>query len=81
MYINEKVGVVTVYNSSNNSVLPWKIKWNNRVYTTRTVDFHHIHKDEQSLFHLFGVTDGSVFFRLRFNAQTLQWILEEMGEL
>lgn len=80
MSINEKTSVVTVYNHTNNTVLPWKIKWNQRVYTLRFVDFHHLVRDENTLFHVFGVTDGSVFFRLRFNTETLQWFLEDMTE-
>lgn len=80
MTINEKASVVTVYNHTNNTVLPWKIKWNHRVYTIRLLDFHHLIRDEETLFHIFGVTDGNIFFRLRFNTQTLQWFLEDMSE-
>lgn len=81
MEIYEKVGVVTVYNHTDNTVLPWKIKWNNRVYTTCDVEFHHLHREENDLFHVFGVTDGTVFFRLRLNSQTLQWVLEDTEEV
>lgn len=79
MNVNEKIGVVTVYNHTSNSFLPWKIKWNNRVYTTCAVDFHHLIRDEDVLFHVFGVTDGNMFFRLRFNTETLQWFLEAIS--
>jgi len=79
MIINEKASVVTVYNHKNNTVLPWKVKWSGRVYTLLSVDFHHLIRDENTLFHVFGVTDGNIFFRLRFNTETLQWFLEELS--
>ena len=77
--IHEKVSVITVYNREKKSVLPWRLKWQGRVYTIRKLGFHHTVHAGRVLHHIFSVTDGSMFFRLDLDTESLTWTLEEVS--
>ena len=78
--INEKISVITIFRhrSTQNEVLPWKIKWQGRIYHIQKIGFHHLIREGRKLFHIFSVTDGNLDFRLRFDTENLHWILEEV---
>ncbi len=76
--INEKISVITIYDKKN--VLPFRIKWQGRVYDISKIGFHHKIKEGTRLFHIFSVTDGNLDFRLKFDTETLHWILEEVSD-
>ncbi len=38
--INEKISVVTVYNREKRTALPWRLKWQGRVYTITHLGYH-----------------------------------------
>lgn len=76
--IHERVSVVTIYNKDGN-VLPWKVKWNDRIYSTTKIGLHYPLKEGQKLFHVFGVlTDNNTSLKLSLDTETLQWMLEEV---
>ena len=79
--INEAASVITIFSKNTGKVLPWKIKWNSRTYTITTVDFHHAYRKHTTLFHIFSVSDGNLYFRLSLNTENLSWILEEVSEV
>jgi len=78
--INETTSVIAVFNKDSRLVLPWKIKWSGRTYTITTVDFHHAYRKHTTLFHIFSVSDGNLFFRLSLNTDSLGWMLEEVSD-
>ena len=78
--INEKVSVVTVYNREKKTVLPWRLKWQGRVYTISTLGYHHTQRVGRVLHHIFSVATGSMFFRLNLDTETLSWTLEEVSD-
>lgn len=78
--INEKVSVVTVYNRDKKTVLPWRLKWQGRVYTITKLGYHHTTRVGRVLHHIFSVTAGSMFFRLNHDTETLSWTLEEVSD-
>lgn len=78
--INEPISVVSLYNRNGAVVLPAKVKWNGKVYRITKVGFHHKMKIGQTLQHIFSVTDGAMFFRLRLDTDTLHWFLEEVSD-
>jgi hypothetical protein len=76
--LNEKVSVITVYNYDTGLVMPKRLKWHGREYTLTQLGYHHRVRYGRTLMHIFHVTDGSTTFRLRFDTDTLHWILEEV---
>lgn len=78
--INEPISVITLYERTGAIVQPAKIKWNGRIYRITKVGFHHKTKFGQTLQHIFSVTDGKMFFRLRLDTDSLHWFLEEVSD-
>jgi len=78
--INEPITVLSIYERLGARVMPAKIKWNGRVYKITKLGFHHKVKIGQTLNHIFSVTDGKMFFRLRLDTDTLHWFLEEVSD-
>ncbi len=76
--INEKVSVVTIYNK-NGTILPWKVKWKNRIYNTIKIGFHHQLRQGRKLLHIFSIlTDNNISFKLTLDSETLHWVLSEV---
>ncbi|MDQ5901196.1 MAG: hypothetical protein QG600_774 [Patescibacteria group bacterium] len=78
--IHEDVSVITVYDHTKRRVLPWRLKWHGRTYTITQIGLHYTLSEGSTLYHLFSVSDGSMFFRLKLNTQTLHWRLEEVSD-
>ena len=76
--INESVSVNLLSNHIKKSVLPWVIYWRGRRYTITKIGLHHFMREGRVLFHVFSVTDGTTFFRLRLDTETLYWKLLEI---
>lgn len=58
--------------------MPYKLRWNGRDYFIKKLGYHHKIKEGKTLIHIFSVSADSLAFRLRFNSDTLSWILEEV---
>jgi len=41
------------------------------------VGLHHLYREGKVLFHIFSVVADTLFMRLRFDTDTLYWVLEE----
>lgn len=78
--INEPISVVAIYDRVRNDVTPWRIKWQNRIYTISQIGYHHTVREGRSLLHIFSVTDGNTAFRLKHDTETLGWTLEEISD-
>jgi hypothetical protein len=78
--INEKVSVITLYNHQTNRVSPKKIKWNGKIYPINLIGYHHRYQEGNKLIHIFSVSNRNLFFRLKFDTQNLEWILEEISD-
>ena len=76
--INESVSVTLWSNHRTRKVLPYSIYWNGRKYLVTTLGFHHTFRDGRVLVHMFSVTDGNTFFKLRLDTETLEWKLLEV---
>lgn len=72
--INESVSV----NLTN--AIPTSLCWNRREYTITKIGLHHTIREGRTLFHIFSVTDGTTFFKLKFGTETLGWKLLEVAE-
>lgn len=76
--INERVEVITIYRKTGAIVMPYKMRWNGREYFIKKLGYHHKVKEGKTIIHIFSCSDDSLAFRLRFNSDTLSWILEEV---
>lgn len=78
--IDESVSVDLLSNHLTHTVIPWVISWRGKQYRIKTVGLHHRIRDGRTLMHMFSVTDGTTYFRLQFNTETLEWRLIEIED-
>ncbi|MBI3619559.1 hypothetical protein HY214_00200 [Candidatus Roizmanbacteria bacterium] len=76
--VNEKVSVVTIFNTEKGTVMPWKLRWRGRDYCVTRLGFHHTLRQGKTLLHIFSVTTHSLAFKLKLDTDTLHWTLEEV---
>lgn len=76
--INESVSVALWSNHTTHSILPYSIYWHGRRYPISKVGFHHTVRLGRVLTHIFSVTDGTTFFKIMFDTETLFWTLVEV---
>lgn len=80
-HIHERVDVITIYRKASvPQVMPYKIKWNGRIYLIKHLGYHHKVKEGKTIIHIFSCSSETLGFRLRFNSDTLSWILEEVED-
>ena len=78
--LQEKVNVTLVSNCKTRQVLPKHLGWRGRSYTINKTGLHHTYRSGRVLIHVFSVTDGTMFFRLELNTETLHWTLNEVSD-
>lgn len=78
--INESVSVTLWSNHVTKKILPYSLYWRGCRYQITTVGFHHTVREGRTLIHIFSVTDGTTFFKLRFDTETLGWKLLEVAD-
>lgn len=76
--IDEQVSVNLLFNHLKRSVAPTSLYWRGRRYTITRVGLHHIVREGRSLKHIFSVTEGTTFFKLQLDTETLGWRLLEV---
>lgn len=78
--INESVSVDFISNHLTKTAYPWMIHWHGRRYHITKVGLHYIEHDGRTLIHVYSVTDGTSYFKLRFDTETLGWKLVEIEQ-
>lgn len=78
MKIDESVSVDLLSNHLHHTVFPWIVSWRGRKYRITKVGMHHKIREGRTLLHIFSVTDGTTYFRLQFDTDTLGWKLLEI---
>lgn len=76
--IDESVSVDLLSNHVNKKAYPWIIHWRNNRYMVTKIGLHHTVREGRTLMHVFSVTDGNTFFKLKFDTETLSWKLLEV---
>lgn len=76
--INQKVSVVSMFDTEEQCSMPLKMKWQDHEYNMRKLWYHHTYKRGRTLMHVFQVTDGSNDYRLQMDSEKLEWTLEEV---
>ena len=80
LIMHERISVITIYDHTKGTTVPYRIKWQGRVYTITKFGFHHTRKDGAVLCHIFSVLAGSMYFCLNLNTVTLSWSVEKANE-
>ncbi len=77
--LEEPISVICTYNASLKRFIPLQLGWANETYRLGKVDFYHKTKNGTKVLHHFSMTDANsqVYFKLCFDADNLNWILEE----
>ncbi len=78
--IHESISVALWSNHTTKKILPYSLYWRNRRYRITNVGFHHAVHEGRTLIHIFSVTDGTTFFKLKFDTETLLWTLLEVAD-
>src|SRR3712207_3597061 len=76
--IQEKVGVISIYDNLKRSFRPYKLRWQMREYIITKVAYYHKIREGRTIIHIFHATDGNLDFKLLFNSDTLSWTLAEV---
>jgi hypothetical protein len=79
-HMNERVGVITVFNHIKNTVMPARVIWRERTYNITKLGYHHKVKSGRTTLHIFSVCNESMAFKLQFNTESLIWTLEEISD-
>lgn len=77
--LNEPVSVLSIYSKKHKIFKPEILTWEGIDYRLGKVDFYHKTKKGLNVLHHFSITDKdeSTYFKLTFNAGSLNWTLEE----
>lgn len=77
--LDEPVSVICTYNCSLKRFTPLQIGWANDTYKLGKIDFYHKTRSGTKVLHHFSMadTEGRMYFKLCFDADTLNWVLEE----
>lgn len=76
--INESVSVNLLSNNLKHTSGPTSLYWRGRRYQIEKIGLQYTLREGRVLFHMFSVTDGVTYFKLRFDTETLEWKLMEV---
>jgi len=77
--IDEKVSVNLLSNHMKGTASPTSLYWRGRRYTLSAIGLHHTVREGRGLMHIFSATDGTTFFKLKLDTETLAWRLLELA--
>ena len=78
--LSEKIKVIALFDRSDNHLKPVRLQWRNRPYAITEISFHHREKRGRILFHIFSCVTDTLFFRISFDTENLDWLLEEVSD-
>ncbi len=80
--VGEEIDALVLYRrgGGRNRGTPQKFKWRGRTISIQNIDMRHTVREGRRLYHVFSVSDGSWYFRLKFDTDNLTWTLEEFSD-
>lgn len=81
--INETADVVAKYSITDKGkfiAMPVKIRWRGREYIMTKLGYPHKYRQGRTLIHIFEVCNDTIWFRLRFDTETLHWWVEGVAD-
>ena len=76
--ISEPINVWVFF--KRNSIQPWYFFWKSRQIKVDKINLVHTSKDGSNIFYHFSISSGGNFYRLKFDTNKLNWILEAVEE-
>ena len=76
--INEPITISLIFDHTKRKSLIAKILWKDKVYKITKHGLHHTYRKGDTLFHVFSVSSDTISFRLLFNTNSLNWVLESV---
>lgn len=73
--INEKVDVLVDF--AGHKIRPLVFKWGGRDYQVKNVNLVHMAREGREKIYYFSVSDEANYFKLKYNTESLEWLLEE----
>lgn len=77
--LQEPVSVHSFSNATTKRSGPVTLIWNGKTYRITNIGLHHTVREGRVLYHIFSVTDGSTYFKLKYDTETLRWKLLEVA--
>lgn len=77
--VEESVSVYTFSNAQTKKSGPFALRWRGRKYKIIKVGTHHTVRRGRTLLHIYSVTDGSMYFKLAYDTDNLDWKLLEVA--
>lgn len=74
--IDEPVKVLASFDKG--VITPLRFRWRERLIDIKEINFIHRIKDGSILSYIFSVSNSTGAFRLKFNAATMQWRLDQV---
>ena len=56
------------------------MEWKGREYLIQQVTYIRKYKEGRSIWHVFSATDGTSFFELQFDSESLKWMLGRVSD-
>lgn len=78
--INAPVSVKIIYDDTKHLVMPYSLKWQNRVYSLTKLGLHYKYRQGNTLFHVFSVASDTLCFKLILDTSNLFWTLEQISD-
>jgi hypothetical protein len=79
--IREKIEVILIFKLMPQPVTQiYKLKWRGKYYTVLKQAYHYKVWEGRTRLHKFTVSSEALDFRLSYNTENLQWVLEEVSD-
>ncbi len=78
--VNDKIDVLSLSRKGQGIVVPLRFSWKNKIYNIKKLGLTHPIREGRVLYHIFEGTDGNTFFRLKYDTENLQWLLESITD-
>ena len=78
--IKAPIGVCSLYNHRKNTSGPIKLFWDGREYLVKKTGLHYSFRKGKTLFHIFTVSTGNLFFKLVLDTDSLFWSVEQISD-
>lgn len=72
------ISVDLFFDAATQRAVPKKILYDSKEYQIEKLGFHHYFRNGRTLYHIFSVTSGNMFFKLALNTDNLSWVVEEI---
>lgn len=78
--ITAPISVLTLFDHKKHIFTPLYVSWDGEKYKIKKIGYHHKVREGKVLFHIFSVISETLFFRLKFDTESLLWVVEEISD-